>query len=123
MDTWLEKGDHGTDGRGLPLAIDGEKEWVQQAMIRLCVPRGSFILDRELGSRFYSINPAQPRLLLEEQALLYAKEALLPMADAQVEWAKCWGSSAGGQGRLEITVKIARRGRDYSVEVKTAVPG
>lgn len=119
MDTWLDKGDHGTDGRGLPLAIDGEREWAQQAMIRLCVPRGSFVLDRELGSRFYSMNPSQPRQLLEEQALLYAREALLPMADAQVLWAKCQGNS---QGKLQVTVKITRRGQESpAVEVTAMV--
>lgn len=118
MDTWLNRGDHGVDGRGLPLAISGDDEWVQQAMIRLCVPRGSFVLDKELGSNFYKINPLQPQDMLEEQALLYAKQALMPMADAQVVWAKCRGTN---QGRLEITVKLVKTGKGQNAQLTLTV--
>jgi len=44
----LYRGDHLRNARGFPQKIEGGAEAIQQAMIRLSVPKGSFTLDEEL---------------------------------------------------------------------------
>ncbi len=51
MDTWLYRGDHKRNEQGFVEKISGGMEKIQQAIIRLSVPKGSFALDEELGSK------------------------------------------------------------------------
>ena len=51
----LYRGDHLRNARGFPQKIEGGAEAIQQAMIRLSVPKGSFTLDEELGSRLHTL--------------------------------------------------------------------
>ena len=50
MDLVLYHGDHRRDERGYPQQAEGTAEKIQQAIIRLTVPKGRFALDPELGS-------------------------------------------------------------------------
>lgn len=83
MDTMLQNGDFVRGRGGLPRVINGSEEWIQRAMIRLTVRKGSFPLDPKLGSELHLLRDAK-RPYWEEQALLYAKEALADMPQAQV---------------------------------------
>ena len=53
--------------------ISGGMEKIQQAIIRLSVPKGSFALDEELGSKLSMLGKV-PVSQREELALEYARE-------------------------------------------------
>lgn len=79
MDILLHHGDHERNAQGFLQRADGARESIQQAMIRLSVPQGSFALDKNLGSRLHTL-PNAPKERQEELALEYAQEALLGSA-------------------------------------------
>ena len=77
MDLVLYHGDHRRDERGYPQQAEGTAEKIQQAIIRLTVPKGRFALDPELGSRLYELGTGNREPgRLQELALEYAQEAL-----------------------------------------------
>lgn len=87
MDTFLYHGDHKRDERGFVQGISGASEAIQQAMIRLSVPKGNFGLDKQLGSRLHTLGSALSKNQ-EELALEYAREAVLEVPDIRVISAK-----------------------------------
>ncbi|NCC87422.1 MAG: hypothetical protein EOM05_06080 [Clostridia bacterium] len=52
MDTLIENGDFKLSQNGLPTAIVGVSELLQRARFCLCVPKGSFLHNKNFGSRF-----------------------------------------------------------------------
>lgn len=114
MDTLLSGGDHALDGRGLPATIDGDRELVQRALIRLQVRRGSFAADPALGSDLHKLRGARPEAL-GRLALAYAQEALSPMTGVAVEAADV---TRTGRDTLLVAVRIAHRGQIYPLEVE-----
>lgn len=58
MDTLLVNGDHFKDKRGYPAQIFGEEELIQKILLKLLIPKGSFVLDTSLGSQLYKLPPA-----------------------------------------------------------------
>lgn len=94
MDILLHHGDHERNAQGFLQQADGARESIQQAMIRLSVPQGSFALDKNLGSRLHTL-PNAPKERQEELALEYAQEALLDLPAVRVvsvkrQAAKSW---------------------------------
>lgn len=89
MDILLTNGDHGVDSRGLPRQIAGEELLVQQALIYLSVPKGSFPYDPTLGSELFRLQPDTEENL-SRAALSYAQEALAPLAGIQATNAKAY---------------------------------
>lgn len=83
MDILLHHGDHERNAQGFLQRADGARESIQQAMIRLSVPQGSFALDKNLGSRLHTL-PNAPKERQEELALEYAQEALLDLPAVRV---------------------------------------
>ena len=47
MDILLHHGDHERNAQGFLQRADGARESIQQAMIRLSVPQGSFVLETD----------------------------------------------------------------------------
>lgn len=88
MDMLLYRGDHRRDARGFPQKIEGGAQAVQQAMICLSVPKGSFTLDEELGSRLHTLGNVEEQRR-QELAFEYAREALMGMEDIRVISASC----------------------------------
>ena len=89
MDLVLYHGDHRRDERGYPQQAEGIAEKIQQAIIRLTVPKGRFALDPELGSRLYELGTGNREPgRLQELALEYAQEALLELREVRVLSAK-----------------------------------
>lgn len=88
MDLLLFNGDHAKDQRGFPVPIADERELLQQALIRLSIPKGAFALDANLGSLLYSLGtvPAHKR---QEFALQFAKEALVGLQGVSVQQIIC----------------------------------
>ena len=102
MDTLLVNGDFAVDERGLPQPIQGEDELLQQAVIRLVVPRGALETAPQLGSRFAQLGQVSPQQR-EERALQMAQEALLPLPGVCAAWVRC---EPGEAGRLTVTVGL-----------------
>ena len=48
MDILLHHGDHARNAQGFLEEVAGAPDYIQQAMIRLSVPQGSFALDKTL---------------------------------------------------------------------------
>ena len=83
MDTLLKNGDFVKNAFGHPVTVEGYNEILQRVLIRLAVKRGSFILDKYLGSNLYMISNGN-RVTAESEAVLYAREALMDMVNVQV---------------------------------------
>lgn len=114
MDTLLVGGDHALDGRGLPVAVTGERELIQRALIRLSVRRGAFAPDPALGSELYKLSGARSDLL-ERLALSYAQEALAPMPQVGVYGVQV---ERQGNGTLLVGVGLSLRGQVYPLEME-----
>lgn len=116
MDTLLDKGDHGLGGQGFPAAVTGNEEKIQQALIRLTVPRGNFPLDRELGSLLYTLGQAAPGEW-SGLAYQYVRQALSGMEGLAVEQVDCRRT---GEGELAVTVELALGERAFRLTVPFA---
>ena len=116
MDTLLANGDHAIDGRGLPMRIEGLKECLQQALIRLSVRRGSFARDPLLGSELYRL-PAARAEGRDRMALGYAQEALAPIRALTVLDARCRHEDAG---ILSVELELAWAEQSYLLTVDVA---
>lgn len=79
MDIKISDGDWTTDECGMPVILSGETELLQQAFLRLRIPKGSFLHAPELGSRFHEINQSN-RENANKLAFLFAQQALSPLA-------------------------------------------
>lgn len=55
MDTLIQDGDFAADASKIPIKISGEDEVKQRIYIRLKAKKGSFLYDRNLGSRLYEL--------------------------------------------------------------------
>lgn len=82
MDTALENGDFYTNDRKHLVTLYDNEELLQRAIIRLCVKKGSFIYDKELGSKLYTLSHNANDVKAE--VLSYAREALLDMDSVTV---------------------------------------
>ena len=106
MDILLHHGDHERNAQGFLQRAGGARESIQQAMIRLSVPQGSFALDKNLGSRLHTL-PNAPKERQEELALEYAQEALLDLPAVRVVSVK----RQGGE-ELEIIFELVYSGEE-----------
>ncbi|MBR5272473.1 MAG: hypothetical protein IKU25_03650 [Clostridia bacterium] len=79
MDIKISNGDWATDECGMPITISNETELLQQAFLRLKIPKGAFLHDAEFGSRFAEITP-ENRENADKLAFLFAQQALSPLA-------------------------------------------
>lgn len=113
MDTLLVSGDHYTDARGLPVALEGSRELVQRVLIRLQVRKGSFALDPSLGSELYRL-----RRSADEQnnrvAMGYVQEALADMPEVSVYGVTC---TPTGLDELLVEVELSLSGEEALLEV------
>lgn len=83
MDTALNNGDFYTNDRRQLVTLYDNDELLQRALIRLCVKKGSFIYDKKLGSRLYTLTHKTKDI--KSKVLSYAKEALLDMDNVTVD--------------------------------------
>ena len=98
---------------GYPAVVSGRQELMQRVMVRLCVRRGCFAPDPDLGSRLYTLVQGNPRAASRD-ALSYAREALDGMENAEVLSA-C--AVFDGDGNAEVTVRIRMDGGISEVRV------
>jgi phage gp46-like protein len=111
----LYKGDHFIDARGLPVVVEGPRELIQRALIRLQVQKGSFPQDRELGSDLYKLRRSGSEDNTRK-AMSYVREALAPIPELSVERVKL---TPVGVTELLVEVNVRIEGVYYQLEVKT----
>ena len=116
MDILLKNGDHARDGRGLPRQLEGLSEYLQQALIRLSVRKGSLARDPDLGSELYRLATARTEWR-DRLAMSYAQEALAPIRELTVLSARC---GRAGADVLTVAVELAwgETGKAYVLEVQ-----
>lgn len=115
MDTLLQNGDHARDGRRIPRSIDGVEELIQQALIRLSVPQGSFALAPRLGSQLHRLHRS-PSRQTQRLALAWAQEALSPMPGIAVRNVECHQPQPD---TLELAIEISIN--SYNVQLEVAL--
>lgn len=106
-------GDHYTDSRRIPVAITDERELIQRALLRLCVRKGSFAEDPELGSELYKLQGVYGEHM-GKLAQSYVQEALLPMPELSVSSVRV-GQEKTDIMRLYVNLDIAAE--TYRLEV------
>lgn len=114
MDTLLKDGQHLKNLQGYPVKITGRQRLAQSAFIRLTVPKGSFLYDKELGSRFFQLRASTNKDQLNRTALSYAQEAVFPIKQAKVDWAEC---SFSALDTVNIRVGITIEKENFVMEV------
>lgn len=87
----LENGVYALGPSGLPTEVSGLEELLQNALLRLSIPRGSFPYGRELGSGLRDLDRTEEHA--GERAAALANEALLDLPGVRVRSAKI---QAGG---------------------------
>lgn len=92
MDTLIEQGDFAVSVNGLPIQISDTQELLQRAVFCLSIPRGSFLHDKELGSRFFELKNSKVDAK-NSIALSMAQEALknqpqISVYSTQIEYAE-----------------------------------
>ncbi len=105
MDTLIRGGDFLTGENGLPIVITGDEELLQQALIYLSIPKGAFVHDPALGSRFQELVPA-PQTVMDSTALMFAREALAPSQGIEAVSARVVTGETGWPNH--VTVKVRR---------------
>lgn len=83
MDTLLENGDYKKSLNGLPISITGRAEIIQRVRICLQVPRGSFLHNKEFGSRFFELKD-QKESATDSKAFSMAEQALENISQVKV---------------------------------------
>lgn len=101
------------DSRGIPVAIGGDRELIQRALMRLTIKKGSFGLDPGLGSELYRLASVRGGDLARV-ALSYAQEALLPMPEVSVLGVR---TEQVADDILRLYVALSVREQSYQLEV------
>lgn len=117
MDTALNNGDFLLTSNGHPVQICDIEELLQRALIRLCVKKGSFIYDRNLGSELYKLRAYySDGNTLREMAKRKVVEAIKPIEQLSVENVTI--SQSGGSDRLLLNIDLKADDKFANLEVK-----
>lgn len=107
MDTRLYNGDFVTGENGLPETVEGADELLQRAQLRLNAVKGAFVHDPGLGSRLHGLEPA-PTKAMEAAALMYAREALADMPQAEPLSVKLETDENGQPCGVAVSLKLLK---------------
>lgn len=106
----IENGNIVLSSSGIPVTISGEDLTLQKAEILLTVPKGSFIFDRNFGSRIHNMEVSErenPNALLFEYALeVTEKLPGVKIIDAQYTPGRGIVTIACGAKYKEVTVEL-----------------
>lgn len=103
LDTAISNGDFLCNSRGTPIELAGYEELLQRVLIRLTVKKGSFVYDKSLGSRLYTLKATDGKI--KGRALALAREALIEVPEVTVDDVKI--ALTNGGENLELTVILA----------------
>lgn len=119
LDTLLANRDWALDICGKPIAVTGWKEELQCCLIRLQVPKGSFLYQPSFGSGLCALAENPEETDCAARALELAQEALLPLQNVRVRSADCQRDESG---RLTgFLIRLA--GKDWEKEVLIQTDG
>ena len=112
----LLSGDHGVDGRGIPVRLEGVRELIQRALLRLSVPKGSLACSPDFGSelRLLASCPAGAR---DRAAMSYVQEALSPIREIRVDSVACRPANTDTL-RVETVLIIGEKQFTLEVDVR-----
>lgn len=113
MDTAISNGDFLLDSRNRPISISGIRELFQRVLIKLTVKKGSFIYDKNLGSRLYTLNSKVNDI--KSKAFSIISEALNDMPEVFVKSILPEFIDDGGKLRLEILLSIKGEEEDVVI--------
>lgn len=117
MDTVLQDGDFVKDGRGCPVMADGVQALLQRILLRLAVKQGSFVYDRSLGSRLYTLKAASAGAKLEQKAFELVREALKDMPGVVPRRVEARLSKEGTTMDLHVLLTVNRQQAEVEVSV------
>ncbi len=92
----------------LPYHITGREELIQRMYVLLCVRKGRFIYNRELGSRIREVELSDPDAALKIEA--YARKALESIPSAEVTGVSIYGG--------QVTVMVLADGEDAGIQLR-----
>lgn len=111
MDMKIENGNIVLSSSGIPVTVAGEELTLQKAEILLKTPKGSFIFDRDFGSRIHEMKLNErenPNALLFEYAMeVTEKIPGVKIIDAQYTPGKGIITIASGEKYKEVTVELS----------------
>ncbi len=96
----FERRDQAQTLQGWTIPISGAEEIAQRIRLRLGIPRGSFPLDPELGSRLFDL-PRGSREQMEAAARERIEEALAPMAGVRLTEVCCQYDPEADRARVD----------------------
>lgn len=115
MDTALSNGDFICDTRKNLVELTGYDELLQRVLIRLGVKKGSFVYDKNLGSRLYTLKASSGNL--NEKALALVREALLDMPEVLVESVHTALTNGGENLALNVALSINNTQKDVVITI------
>ncbi len=115
MDTALKNGDFCLGTTGKPFLISGAKEILQRALIRLTVKKGSFIYDKNLGSRLYTLKSSTGNL--KNTASILVNEALADMKEVKVDSVDVSFADSAENLRISVNLSIDKNKEELEVIV------
>lgn len=101
--------------QGWCVPITGAEEIAQRIHLRLAIPRGSFRLDPELGSRLYSLSRGTARQM-SERAWEIIEEAISPMAGVRLLKADC--RYAPEEDKATIDCRFSWNGQELNMTME-----
>lgn len=115
MDTAISNGDFLLDSRHRPIKISGVQEFLQRALIRLSIKKGSFIYNKDLGSRLYTLSSQENNM--QSKALSLVCEALNDMTETVVRNVSTEFIDNGEKLTLEVTLSINGSEEDVVITI------
>lgn len=115
MDTAISSGDFLCDAKGYPIEISGYDEILQRVLIQLTVKKGSFIYDKSLGSRLYTLKATDGNL--KERALSLVQEALINVSEVTVDDVRTILTNNGENLELTVTLSINDEKKDVVMTI------
>ena len=117
MDIMLKNGDQVFDRQGAPVMLRGKEELLQQAALRLSIPKGTLPWAPQFGSQLHTLALAGRGTALSQRALSVCRQALLPVKGLFPQAADCRFEPDSGRLLIQVSLKIS--GEEYSLEVST----
>jgi hypothetical protein len=83
VDTLIKNGDFSLNSSGQPSTISGTQEILQRVRLQLCIKKGSFLYNPDLGSDLFTLLTYNGDI--ESKALFLTKKALENISSTSVE--------------------------------------
>ncbi|MDR1254364.1 MAG: hypothetical protein LBJ95_05080 [Oscillospiraceae bacterium] len=112
MDTLIKDGDFSLNSSGQPLTIFGTQEILQRVRLQLCIKKGSFLYNPDLGSDLFTLPTYNGDI--ETKALFLTKKALEDISGTAVEGVKVQKNQ---EEQLQLKISILINQKKHSLEV------